>query len=63
MDPDHDPQAPIIPLEDPEKADPTPAGPALPEGAHVRPGSPLRDPVRELQLEFEEQQEENEMMP
>jgi hypothetical protein len=65
MDPDNDPQAPVIPLDEPPKdeADVTPAGPAVPEDAHVRPGSPLSDPARELQLEFEEQQEANEMLP
>jgi hypothetical protein len=40
-----------------------PLGPALPEEAHVRPGSPLSDPTRELQLEFEEQQEEGGILP
>jgi hypothetical protein len=60
-----DPQAPVIPIDDPARADAdeAPAGPALPEDAHVRPGSPLSDPARELQLEFEEQQEENDVMP
>ncbi|MFO0841556.1 MAG: hypothetical protein U0797_04025 [Gemmataceae bacterium] len=65
MDRDTDPKPQTVPLDEPAKADAdeTPIGPALPEDAHVRPGSPLSDPARELQLEFEEQQEANEVLP
>jgi hypothetical protein len=45
------------------RPEPTAAGPPLPDlaGGESEPGSPLRDPLLELQQEFQDQQEEGKL--